>query len=267
MTAPASHTPQATQPSPHETHSGLEIIEGFDSHLAEQGIVRVEGIRLTDSGQALYEINQALTDGSLDEAIGKGIIGPHAATDLTLDALRVVSEMHKMGLDAHGDIRPGNIFVDTNHHTAAIGGFHATAVGEEALSSFGIDVSHISSDMSEGTDLSYAAPELVLGGEPDQKSDVYEAARTLLFALRGSLPPPTVKYFDDIIGNELEPVAAPDLSTGFPAGTPDSARYALQQALSPNPGERQSMGQLIAEITTDVYPVPREQTPPQALNN
>lgn len=267
MAAQASHTNPVAPPSPHETHSGLEIIEGIDSQLAEQGIVRVEGIKLTNSGQALYEINQALTDGSLDEAIKNGLISPQAATGLALDALRVVSEMHQMGLDAHGDIRPKNIFVDTNHHTAAIGGFHATALGEEALSSFGIDVSHISSDMAEGTDLSYAAPELVLGGEPDQRSDVYEAARTLMFALRGSLPPPTVKYFDDIIGNDLEPVVAPDLSTGFPAGTPDSTRYALQQALSPNPDERQSMGQLITEITTDTYPVPREQAPPQALNN
>lgn len=267
MAAQASRTPSIARSSPHEINGGLEIIEGFDSQLAEQGIVRVDGIKLTGTGQALYEINRALTDGSLDEALAKGLVSPRAATDLTLDALRVVSEMHRMGLDAHGDIRPQNIFVDTDHHTAAIGGFHATAIGEEALSSFGIDVSHVSSGLQGDNDLSYVAPEIVLGATPDQRSDVYEGARTLMFALRGSRPTPTVKYFDDIIGNELEPAPAPDLSTGFPASTPDSTRYALQQALSPNPDERQSMGQLIEEITADVYPVPREQIPPQALNN
>ncbi len=267
MATLASHTP-ATNPSPLEVGSGLEIIEGFDAQLAEQGIVRVENIRLTHSGGAVYEISRALTDGSLDEALKSGTLSTEQATLLTLDALRVVSEMHRMGLDAHGDIRPRNVLVDTKHHTAAIGGFHATALGEEALSSFGVDVSHVSGgDLEGSTDLSFAAPELVLGAEPDQKSDVYEGARTLLFALSGKRPPLTVKYFDDIQGNSLEPVAAPDLSMGFPADTPDTTRYALQQALSPNPDERQSMGQLVEEISGNVYPVPAQQINPQILNN
>ncbi len=266
MAASASHTPALI--SPLEVNSGLEIIEGLDTQLAEQGIVRVENIRLTGSGGAVYEISRALTDGSLDEALREGTLSREQATKLTLDALTVVSEMHRMGLDAHGNIRPQNVLVDTNHHTAAIGGFHVTAMGEEALSSFGIDVSHISGGNLEGEiDLSFVAPELVLGADPDQKSDVYEGARTLLFALSGKRPTPTVKYFDDIQGNNLEPAPAPDLSTGFPAATPDATRYALQQALSPNPNDRPTMGQLVKEIDTGVYPIPLEQAAPAPVLN
>lgn len=258
MAAPASHI--QTKPNPHKLDSGLEIIKGFDAQLAEQGMVPVESIGLTGSGSAVYKINRALTDEPLDEALAKRLIDPHEATELVLDALKVVSEMYRMGLDAHGGIRPGNIFVDTRHHTAAIGGFHTTEIGEKALSSFGLDVSHINGgDLEDHVDLSFTAPELVLGAEPDQRSDVYEGARTIWFALRGSTPPPTVKYFDDFVGNGLEPVPAPDLSTGFPGDTSNGVRFAIQQALDPEPDNRQqSMERLIEEISTGVYPLPRE---------
>lgn len=250
--------------------SGLEIIEGLDHHLAEQGIVRVESINLTDSGHALYEINRSLTDGSLDEALSQGLVDREEAVLLALEALRVVNEMHKMGLDAHGDIKPQNIFVDERHHTAAIGGFHTSEMGEKALEAFGVDVSHIRGVEEENyIDLSYTAPEVVLGATPDAKSDVYEGARTLMHALSGGRrPAPTVKYFDDVIGNGLEAVQPPDLSTEFPVTTPNATRFAIQQALNPNPDGRQSMEQLVEEVAGNVYPWVRgQEAPPNIQHN
>lgn len=264
LTQPGYRTSQPPGPG-----SGLEIIEGLDHHFAEQGIVRVESINLTDSGHALYEINRSFTDGSLDEVLSQGILDPEKAVLLALEALHVVNEMRRMGLDAHGDIKPQNIFVDERHHTAAIGGFHTSAMGEKALEAFGVDVSHIrGADGGNYIDLSYTAPEVVLGATPDTKSDVYEGARTLMHALSGVRPSPTVKYFDDVIGNGLEAVRPPDLNTEFPVTTPNATRFAIQQALNPNPDERQSMEQLVEEVAGNVYPWVRgQETPPNAQHN
>ncbi|HEX5455953.1 MAG TPA: hypothetical protein VFW77_01165 [Candidatus Saccharimonadales bacterium] len=236
--------------------AGLEIVDTkLDTLFAEKGIVPVSSVSLDDDGLAIYEIRRNFTQGSLDKALERGLINRGEALEVALDALQVVSEVQKQGLLAHGNIQPHNIFLDGIHHTGVIGGFRINSASEKALVDMGVDVSGLRSDEDEYMNLAFTAPEVVMGEVPDARSDVYEGARTLLYALSGKRPPPTVKYFDDVIGSPLEPARAPDLSTDFPMNTPNSVRFAIQQALDPKPDNRQTMQQLIEEVQGEVYPL------------
>lgn len=248
MPSLAQHRPVQTPPAPEitgELESGLEITR---AGLEGQGIVPVNEISLTDSGLAVYRVDRAKTDGTLEDVIENGSVSPTEAVSLTLGALKVVNELKAQGLVAHGDISPKNVLFDRAHETGAISGFHNTRFGNEALAMIGVEPVLIGDEELRHPlhlDPSFTAPEVVGGGLPDSSSDVYEAGRTLLYALHGRRLKPTVEYEEFM--DTYEPVAPPDLSTDFPAFTPNSMRFAIQHALDPNPAERPDMGQLIGE--------------------
>lgn len=242
----SSHAKRQTQPVENPEIAGLEII---DAGLERQGMVPVDEITITDSGLAIYRIKAELTDGSLEKAIENKTLDWVEATKLTLDALKVVSEMHAdHEIKAHGDINPSNILIDHVHDTAAISGFYNTVPDSKGLaipSLRTVLIGSASQNVSENMHLdpSFSAPEVINGAEPSSSSDVYEGARTLLYALHGRPIGNTVQY--DEFMDRLEPVQAPDLSLGFPKQTPNNVRFIIQEALQPEPSERPSMAQLI----------------------
>ncbi|HEX5797229.1 MAG TPA: hypothetical protein VFX86_02465 [Candidatus Saccharimonadales bacterium] len=246
---------------------GFELARSdLDSQLEEQGFARVEGIHITGPESAIYAISRYLTDGSLREAMEDGLVSHEEASALTLNALRLVSNLHREGLKAHGNISPDSVLVDRAHETGALSGFRDALTDDRQLSSVLAIPEHPEGEGYTGAiDLSFTAPEVVMGGLPDVKSDVYSGAKTLSYALSGIRPQPSVRYFDDVIGNHLIPASAPDvtdLSTGLPEDTPSATVFALQQAMDPDPERRPSMGQLIEEINTGIYPLPAGQESP-----
>ncbi len=239
-----SESPEATG----EFDNGLEII---DAGLERHGIVPVDEITITQSGLAIYRVNTELTDGSLEKAIEAGAIDWIEATQVTLDALRLVSEMHEdKEIEAHGDINPKTIFIDRTHETGAVSGFYNTVIDEKALAIPSLKAVLIGAQAGEAhrphVEPAFTAPEVINGSSPNSKSDVYEAARTLLYALRGTDLGPTVEY-EEFMGR-LDPAAPPELTGDFPSFTPTGMRIVIQSALNPHPQNRPTMDQLVSAI-------------------
>lgn len=240
-----THVPQQSSRLPAE-ETGLEIIE---AGLERRGILPVEELVITDSGMAIYRIRTSSTNGSLEKAIKRGSLDRIEATRVTLDALRVVSEMHDdKELEAHGDINPGNIFVDHDHDTAAISGFYNTVIDNKALAIPGLRAVLMGGRLQgpPRIERSFTAPEVIKGARPDSRSDVYEGARTILYALHGTELKPTVET-DEFMGS-LQAVPPPELSGDFPAATPNSIRFVVQHALDPRPENRPAMGELVNTV-------------------
>lgn len=240
-----STTPETTG----ELEAGFEITQ---AGLEGQGIIPVKEVTLS-GGLAVYKVDRALTDGTLEEVLENGSVGTIEAVELTLGALKVVEEMKHQGLIAHGDISPRNVLADREHHTGAISGFHNARAGEGTLSVMGFRPVIIGDEGEvhpEDLNDSFTAPEILAGGLPDSRSDVYEAGRTLLYALHGKRLMPTVEY--DAFMDMMQPVPPPELSGDFPSDTPNAIRFAVQKALDPRPDNRQTMSQLISAVGAEL---------------
>lgn len=242
-----THPPAQLRPRTPTGESGLEII---DTGLERNGILPVQEITITDSGLAIYRIRNSATNGSLEQAIKNGRLSWVEATRAALDALRVVSEMHDdRELEAHGDISPKNIFIDNARDTAAISGFHNSVVEDKALAIPALKavlIGHHHSDADQPhLEPAFTAPEIINGGQPDSKSDVYEAGRTLFYGLHGRALGATVEYEEFM--DRLDPVPPPELSGDFPTRVPNGIRFVIQGALDPDPTNRPTMNELVNE--------------------
>lgn len=93
---------------------------------------------------------------------------------VVLDVLDVVARLHAIGV-IHGDIKPQNALVDENGDVHVIDFGMASVVGRD----------HIET----GATLAYAAPEILRGGRPTERSDVFASAAMAWHVLERSPPP------------------------------------------------------------------------------
>jgi serine/threonine protein kinase/N-acetylneuraminic acid mutarotase len=133
---------------------------------------------------------------------------------------------HKAGT-LHRDIKPGNVLVND--------------YGEPQLSDFGI--AHITGGYETATGyftgtMSYTAPEVLSGLPAGVQADVYSLAATL-YALIAGKPAHERKSGEELVAHYLRisSTPAPDLR---PLGIPDDVCTAIENAMSLDPGRRQT---------------------------
>jgi serine/threonine protein kinase len=117
----------------------------------------------------------------------------------------------------HGDVKPENIVVDI-HGRLVLMDFHAGT----------------RTDSGQGhpyASAGYAAPEIIHGGKPSARSDLFSFAVTAFQSLTGTMP---------FQGADTAAVfrATCDLDPIFPEGMPIAARMVFQNAFEKNPVER-----------------------------
>lgn len=104
----------------------------------------------------------------------RGRLDPVHVAWITQRVLNALAYLHDNGI-VHGDIKPQNIIVQPEQHTAALVDFGLAAIKPvETTSSKGY------------TDI-FAPPEQVNGNPPLPESDFYSLGMTMLYALSGSL--------------------------------------------------------------------------------
>lgn len=140
------------------------------------GIVPVFQSLFTTEGRPCI-VMQLMEHGSLDTFVKEN--GPLSNEDGLSCALQLafaLNEAHIRGV-AHRDIKPGNVLINNDR---------------VALADFGIAiVEHLAASTHTVESLSppYAAPERLIGGEPDeQRCDIYALGATLYFCLVGRPP-------------------------------------------------------------------------------
>lgn len=142
---------------------------------------------------------------------GRPGLGPSLVLGWLADAAAALTHLHGQHPPVvHGDVKPANLVL--------------TEGGRVVLVDFGLSSSPTSTRRRSGT-RGFAAPELVVTGEPGRASDVYALAATAFALLTGAPPTglrPTWEGIDPAQAAQLEEAIRLGLSTD-PAKRPESA--------------------------------------------
>jgi serine/threonine protein kinase len=112
---------------------------------------------------------------SLETRLARGPLPPAEALPLLIQAIHALDAAHAAGI-IHRDVKPGNLRIDGR--------------GRLKLLDFGIALSDLPRITLSGQFFTpgYAAPELLLGREPDARTDTWAFAVTAFQCLTGTLP-------------------------------------------------------------------------------
>jgi serine/threonine-protein kinase len=120
-----------------------------------------------------FTVLEHYAGGTLREILDRGRrLTPSQALAVGLDVCRALHFLHGKGW-VHGDLRPANIFLGDDSRVRLAGLGLKRVVHSEQMSI---------------EQASYAAPEIAVGQQPTEQSDVYSLALTLLEMITGSLP-------------------------------------------------------------------------------
>ncbi len=162
-----------------------EVRERFANEIrAARRIDHPNVVRALDDGvhqQRPYLVLELVEGESLARHLDRtGLPAPDQALSLTRHAARGLAAMHAAGV-VHRDVSPGNMLVVGVEDEP-----HAVKISDLGLASIAGQDGDADSTLAGTT--SYMAPELVVGEEPDPRTDVYALGMVLFFALTGELP-------------------------------------------------------------------------------
>ncbi|MCP9984087.1 Stk1 family PASTA domain-containing Ser/Thr kinase [Actinomadura madurae] len=167
-------------------HAGLASDEDFVARfigeakaaaaLSHPNVVAVYDQR-TD-GEHTFLVMEYVPGHTLRDALNSlGRLGPRAALEIMMPVLAALGAAHRAGL-VHRDVKPENVLI--------------TEDGQVKVADFGLARAETASKMTKtgmiiGT-VGYLAPEQVLAGNADVRSDVYAAGIMLFELITGHLP-------------------------------------------------------------------------------
>ncbi len=167
-------------------HAGLASDEDFVARfigeakaaaaLSHPNVVAVYDQR-TD-GEHTFLVMEYVPGRTLRDALNSlGRLGPRAALEIMMPVLAALGAAHRAGL-VHRDVKPENVLI--------------TEDGQVKVADFGLARAETASKMTKtgmiiGT-VGYLAPEQLLAGSADVRSDVYAAGIMLFELVTGHLP-------------------------------------------------------------------------------
>ena len=186
------------------SHGAIAQTVSVDDHDGEPFIAQefVEGRTLTQLAAAALGIGEC--------------IPPTVATYVALEVARALAYAHQLGI-VHRDIAPDNVMVSFDGQVRLIDFGIARGGSDPSLTAPGTFVGRAS----------YTAPEVLVGGIADRRSDIYSLG-VLLWELLVGRPPGFEELAEKPAPSSLNPLA--DLSVGLDA--------VVLRALAPNPTER-----------------------------
>jgi hypothetical protein len=147
----------------------------------------------------------------------RGAVPPGQLSEWLQELAGALSYAHRQGV-VHGDLKPANILL--------------TPSGRVKLSDFGVATWEGSSDWARVGTPGYVAPEVVEGGQPDERSDVYALGRVLYEALTGQIlgsGSGVVMHWEEVrpsaLADVLRDATAADPSERLPSVAATLARF------------------------------------------
>ncbi|GAA1814519.1 Stk1 family PASTA domain-containing Ser/Thr kinase [Actinomadura chokoriensis] len=235
-------------------HAGLASDEDFVARfigeakaaaaLSHPNVVAVYDQR-TD-GEHVFLVMEYVAGRTLRDTLAeRGRLGPRAALEVVQPVLAALGAAHRAGL-VHRDVKPENVLI--------------TEDGQVKVADFGLARAETASKMTKtgmiiGT-VGYLAPEQVLSGNADVRSDVYAAGIMLFELLTGQLPHQADTPLAVAYKHVNEAVPPPShLVPGIPQRVDDL----VTDATSHDPARRpQDANQYHAEVAEVLGGLPRD---------
>lgn len=184
-------------------------------------IVTIHDAQVSASGRP-YLVMEFCSRPGLAQRYRQRVLSVPEMLETMIRLCGAVETAHRAGI-LHRDIKPANVLT-TDYGWPALTDFGISAVVGEATFSGG------------GLSLPWSAPEVVLGGKADARSDVYSLAATAYTVLAGASP------FDTADGAEMSAFVGRILSMEPPRiqrnDIPEPLQRSLALALAKNPDER-----------------------------
>jgi eukaryotic-like serine/threonine-protein kinase len=226
--------------------------------LAHPNTVRIYDHGVTDDGLWYYAM-ELLSGRDLKSLVRlEGPLPAARVIKLMRQAGRALAEAHRQGI-IHRDIKPDNLFI--------------TDLGGERdfvkVLDFGIArADHLDSDLTStgmmaGTP-GYAAPEVVLGGSADARSDVYGLGGTLYFALTATKPFSAATAQAMFRAHLHQPLERPSQRLG--RSVPADLEAVVIQAMAKSPADRHAdAGELAAALDACLSPTAHRRAETRSL--
>jgi serine/threonine protein kinase/Tol biopolymer transport system component len=168
----------------------------------------------------------------------RGGLPPREVARIGLDLCSALEALEAAGL-VHRDVKPANIVLETG--------------GRVALTDFGLGWRPALEGVkgsSSGTPL-FMAPELLRGGEPSPRTDLYALGVTLWWALAGR-PPFTSRKMEEILEEAARGPAQPLREAR--KGTPEALVNAIEWGMKPQESERPPSAAQLRERLGRAFP-------------
>ena len=193
--------------------------------LAAGALIHPNIVSVYDTGQhdeAPYVVMEYVAGGSLASRLGHGPLPPAEVSAIGAEVCTALAHAHRVGV-VHRDLKPDNILISES--------------GQVKVTDFAVAGAALGGDLTAtgallGT-LSFLAPEVLEGGEPNNAADLYALGVVLFKALTGRSPRMAMD-----LGSSAGRPRPPAHPRDFRPEVPRDLDAAVARALSVNPAER-----------------------------
>jgi len=175
LDSPARQVPEALARFEYEARAAAA--------LTHPNVVRVYDYG--DDGDCVYLVMEALSGRTLGDEIARGPVAPHRLVEVACDVLAGLAAAHARGI-VHRDIKPGNVMVADDGHVKVLDFGLARQFRMPGGDQAGLEGSTILG-RPLGT-ANYMAPERVLQGPLDPRSDLFSLGVVMYEMATGRLP-------------------------------------------------------------------------------
>ena len=193
--------------------------------LAAGALIHPNIVSVYDTGQhdeAPYVVMEYVAGVSLASRLGQGPLPAAEVSAIGADVCTALAYAHRVGV-VHRDLKPDNILISES--------------GQVKVTDFAVAGAALGGDLTAtgallGT-LSFLAPEVLEGGEPNPAADLYALGVVLFKALTGRSPRMAMD-----LGGGAGRAGPPAHPRDFRPEVPRDLDAAVARALSPSPAER-----------------------------
>ena len=209
----------------------------IEAQLEHENIVACTDAGFANDGRP-WLVMELMRGPSGRRVIANGPIPIAMALDIGLQLVRALATAHRHGI-THGDVKPENFHVVRGH--VKLGDFGLAKVRNALF---------VSAQGWNGT-LLYMSPEQSLGGEVDERTDIYSVCLVIKELFLGRLPRVFGSGRSLTEGRAIRALAEPmgsvaDRIKGFP----NYVANVLERGLARDPGDRWSASELLEALST-----------------